>query len=72
MSSQEPQENHITPSDEGARGARSRLLHRELERRLEFFDDTDESVFGRFTTADWVLCTILFFVLPLVIAWLAR
>jgi len=72
MSNQEPQEDFVTSSEEGDVAARSRILHRELERRLEFFDDADESVFGRFTTVDWVLCTILFFVLPLVIVWLAR
>ena len=62
-------------STSGGSGAeedrRLRILHRELERRLEYLDEADDSVFGRFTAIDWTVCTVLFFVLPLVIAWLA-
>ena len=62
----EPAAERRTPGD-----ARERILWRELERRLEFLEQTDDSVFGGFTAVDWTVCTILFFVLPLVIVWLA-
>ena len=61
-----PSAEHETPD-----AARSRILRPELERRLRFLDETDDSVFGRFTAVDWAVCTILSFVLPLVIVWLA-
>ncbi len=47
---------------------RTEILRQELERRLQFFEESDDedSVFGAFTTVDWILCTLLFFALPLV------
>jgi hypothetical protein len=71
MSPPEPESRLATSGENAKENFRSRILHRELERRLEFFDKTDESAFGGFTAGDWVICTILFFVLPLVIVWLA-
>ena len=63
-----------TGADEmhGATGAagrdrRSEILHQELERRLEFLEASEDSVFGAFTTLDWILCTLLFFALPLLV-----
>ncbi len=50
---------------EAAHDRREEILHEELERRLAFLEDADDSAFGEFTTFDWVLCTLLFFVLPL-------
>ena len=44
---------------------REKVLREELESRLELLEESDESIFGAFTTLDWVLCTILFFFLPL-------
>jgi len=46
---------------------RETVLREELERRLDFLETSDESVFGEFTTLDWIVCTLLFFVLPLLI-----
>ncbi len=46
---------------------RDKILHEELERRLDFLETSDDSVFGAFTTVDWIVCTLLFFVLPLLI-----
>jgi len=46
---------------------RERILHEELERRLGFFESSDDSDFGAFTAVDWLICTLLFFVLPLLI-----
>jgi len=43
---------------------RERILHEELERRLDFLETCEDSVFGSFTTLDWIICTLLFFVLP--------
>ena len=40
------------------------ILRQELERRLEFLETSDDSVFGSFTTLDWLICTLLFFFLP--------
>jgi len=48
-------------------GRRSAILHRELERRLKLLEETDDSVFGEFGLLDWLVCTILFFLLPLLI-----
>ncbi|MBW2231599.1 MAG: hypothetical protein JRG92_21975 [Deltaproteobacteria bacterium] len=47
------------------------LIRDELDRRLRLFDTLDDSAFGDFTTVDWTLCTLFFFVLPLLIAWWA-
>ncbi len=46
---------------------REEILHQELERRLIFLEEADDSVFGEFTTRDWVLCILLFFALPLLV-----
>ena len=46
---------------------RAEILREELERRLDFLEKSDDSVFGAFTTLDWLLCTLLFFVLPLLL-----
>ena len=46
---------------------REEILHQELERRLDLLEESDDSVFGDFTTFDWVLCTLLFFALPLLL-----
>ncbi len=46
---------------------RETVLREELERRLDFLETSDDSVFGEFTTLDWIVCTLLFFVLPLLI-----
>jgi hypothetical protein len=60
-----------TSGDASSEG-REEILHEELERRLVFLEESDDSVFGEFTTVDWVLCTLLFFVLPLlVLGWMA-
>ena len=50
---------------QAAHDRRAEILHEELERRLEFLEESDDSIFGAFTTLDWVLCTLLFFSLPL-------
>ncbi len=52
---------------EASHDRRERILHEELERRLVFLEEADDSVFGEFTTLDWVLCTLLIFALPLVV-----
>ena len=54
------------PSDPGI-ARREKILREELERRLSFLETSDDSVFGAFTTLDWIVCTLLFFVLPLMI-----
>ena len=46
---------------------RSEILRQELERRLKFFEESDEDLFGAFTAVDWVICTLLFFALPLLV-----
>ncbi len=53
--------------DEVRSDRRKEILHQELERRLVFLEEADESVFGEFTTLDWILCTLLFFALPLLV-----
>jgi hypothetical protein len=47
----------------------SELLLRELERRLAWMTESDEAEFGAFTRLDWWICTLCFFVLPLVVVW---
>ena len=51
---------------------RDETLAQELERRLKVFDETDDDAFGRFTSVDWTICTVFFFVLPILIAWWAQ
>ncbi len=46
---------------------REEVLRRELERRLTFLEEEDDSAFGDFTRLDWLFCTLLFFVLPLLL-----
>ncbi len=46
---------------------REEVLHEELERRLAFLEEADDSAFGDFTNLDWLLCTLLFFVFPLLL-----
>ncbi len=48
-------------------GRREEILREELERRLVLLEEADESACGEFTTLDWILCTLLFFVLPLLV-----
>jgi hypothetical protein len=60
-----------SPSEEtGLRDEReSELLRSELERRLVWMSDADEAEFGRFTRLDWWICSLCFFLLPLVLVW---
>ncbi len=46
---------------------REEVLREELERRLAFLEEADDSAFGDFTRLDWLLCTLLFFVFPLLL-----
>ena len=46
---------------------RQRVLREELERRLTYLEEADESRFGAFTALDWLLCWLLFFTLPLIV-----
>ena len=50
---------------------RSNALRGELERRLALLEQAEESTVGSFTALDWLLCTLLFFALPLLILGLA-
>ena len=50
---------------------RSNALREELERRLALLEQAEESTVGPFTALDWLLCTLLFFALPLLILGLA-
>jgi hypothetical protein len=50
---------------------RDEVLARELQRRIEIFDEIDDDEFGRFTAVDWTICTVFFFVLPILVAWWA-
>ena len=50
---------------------RAEVLADELERRLEIFETIEDDEFGRFTRVDWVICTLGFFVLPILVAWWA-
>ena len=54
-------------TDEARNDRREEILQEELERRLVFLEESDDSVFGEFTTLDWVLCILLFFALPLLV-----
>ena len=54
-------------TDEASHDRREEILHEELERRLTFLEESDDKAFGEFTTLDWAVCTLLFFVLPLLI-----
>ncbi|HEU4401845.1 MAG TPA: hypothetical protein VFT43_07045 [Candidatus Polarisedimenticolia bacterium] len=45
------------------------VIVRELERRLHLLDGADETIFGRFTALDWVVCVAAFVVLPVLLFW---
>ena len=45
------------------------ILQQELERRLAILDSMDDAEFGRFTSLDWFLTTLLFVIIPLLVAW---
>lgn len=64
MSDVEKRKDHLGDSEIARRET---VLRDELERRLDFLETSDDSVFGEFTTLDWIVCTLLFFVLPLLI-----
>ncbi len=53
--------------DEARNDRRDDVLREELERRLAFLEEADDSAFGDFTRLDWLLCTLLFFVFPLLL-----
>ena len=55
--------NAAEPSPE----QRAEILREELESRLKFLEEADDTIFGTFTTLDWIVCTLLFFALPLVV-----
>ena len=58
------------PEETGLRDEReSELLRSELERRLAWMSDADETEFGSFTRLDWWICGVCFFLLPLVLVW---
>ena len=42
----------------------------ELERRIGILEGLDESTFGRFTPLDWVICVIVFLILPHIVLWM--
>lgn len=54
---------------DGSFDRRSEVLRVELERRIELIESADDDEFGNFTAFDWTICTIVFLVLPLLIAW---
>lgn len=68
--SKEPHMDEAEPRDRLK--LRDETLAQELERRLKVFDETDDDAFGRFTSVDWTICTVFFFVLPILIAWWAQ
>ncbi len=43
----------------------------DLRRRIEELEALDESVFGRFTALDWLLCVVGAVVAPLLALWWA-
>ena len=46
---------------------REEILREELEERMVFFEESDDATFGEFTAVDWLVCTLLFFALPIVV-----
>ncbi len=54
-------------TDEMTHDRREQVLREELERRLLFLEQANDSAFGSFTALDWLICTLLFFVLPLLL-----
>ncbi len=58
-------------SGQSAHERRIEALRDELDRRLEFFETAEESSFGPFTALDWLLCTLFFFALPVIVLVLA-
>ena len=57
--------------DQALADHRERVIRAELERRVEFFDLSEDAEFGRFGAKDWALCTVACFVLPILVAWWA-
>ena len=53
------------------RQLRDEVLAKELQRRIDVFEEIDDDEFGRFTAVDWTICTVFFFVLPIFVAWWA-
>jgi hypothetical protein len=65
-------QDHEAPPKGAVRDDRhSQIIRRELDRRIALLEETDDAVFGRFTALDWAVCSICFFLLPLLIAWWA-
>jgi hypothetical protein len=58
-----------TPTATPLEDAPALRLRRELERRLRLLEEADEAEFGTFTRLDWIVCTVAFFVLPLLAVW---
>ncbi len=60
-----------TPKDPGAGGEQTprEALVDELERRIEEIESLDDSVIGRFTGWDWLVCGIGSLVLPAIAMW---
>ena len=58
-------------SDQEVARHREKVIRMELERRIELFDQLEDAEFGRFGAIDWVVCTTVFFLLPLLVAWWA-
>ncbi len=62
--------SEATPSSsQESASHRERVIREELERRIALFDQLEDAKFGRFGAADWALCTAVFFVLPILVAW---
>jgi hypothetical protein len=73
MGDSKSKEPHVDEAEQRDRlKLRDETLAQELERRLKVFDETDDDAFGRFTSVDWTICTVFFFVLPILIAWWAQ
>ena len=47
----------------------TKVLRRELERRLAILEGANEGEFGRFTALDWAICVLFFVILPILAAW---
>lgn len=55
----------------GSPGVDARV--RELVRRIEELESTDDSAFGRFGAADWIACVLLALLVPVaILLWFAR
>ncbi len=58
-----------TPPGGIPQGHDTKVLRRELERRLVILEGADEEEFGRFTALDWTICILFFVILPILAAW---